>query len=383
MKTYDVLAACGMALALVCPGEFTPAATLEIGGITVPPPRLTIRSDLGATNVIEYTKVLATNQWQVLTNLVVTNSPYVVEDLTGAAAQRFYRVVIPAITNVPAGMVLVPAGSFTMGDPFNDSQDSWGEHPTHTVQVSGFYMDMYEVRKDLWDEVKTWAVAHGYGFDNPGLGRAANHPVHSVSWYDAVKWCNARSEKEGRVPAYYTDVTQNTVYRTGQIMVQNSWVKWDRGYRLPTEAEWEKAARGGANRHRFPWTNGDTITHDQANYYSTNTYAYDLSATRGYHPSYQAGAFPYTSPVGSFAPNGYGLYDMAGNLMEWCWDLWGTYSSGTQSDPRGPASGSFRVHRGGSWSLAAFYCRVAYRNRWVPSAAYNYAGFRTVLPPAP
>jgi formylglycine-generating enzyme required for sulfatase activity len=209
-------------------------------------------------------------------------------------------------------------------------------------------MDRYEVTKALWDEVHSWAIANGYSFEFGAQGKAANHPAHTMTWYDAVKWCNARSEKEGRVPAYYTSALQTTVYRSGQVNVDNSWVKWCTGYRLPTEAEWEKAARGGSSGQRFPW--GNTITHSQANYYSSTSNAYDISPTRGYHPTF-TGVSPYTSPVGYFGANGYGLYDMAGNVWEWCWDWYSSsyYSSSPGTDPRGPISGSYRVFRGGGW----------------------------------
>jgi len=281
--------------------------------------------------------------------------------------------------NPPSGMALIPAGSFMMGDTFSEGFST--ELPLHTVYVTGLYMDKYEVTKALWDDVYQWATNHGYSFDNAGSSingtnrsRGPDHPVYLINWYDMVKWCNARSEKEGRVPAYYTSVAHTMVYRSGQVNVQNDWVKWGAGYRLPTEAEWEKAARGGASGQRFPW--GNTISHVQANYFADpSSYPYDVNPSKGFHPIFGSD----TSPVGYFAANGYGLYDMAGNVFEWCWDWYGSYSSGSQTNPRGPTSSFGRVIRGASWGDVPHGCRVAFRLFYDPTAKASI-GFRSVLP---
>jgi sulfatase modifying factor 1 len=293
--------------------------------------------------------------------------------------------------NPPSGMAFIPAGSFMMGNCMDTNEGRADELPLHSVHVSAFYMDRYEVTKALWDEVYNWAtnrpvnLRYTFDYTDSGQGKASTHPAQMMTWYDMVKWCNARSEKEGRVPAYYTDAAQTNVYRSGQTNVQNDWVKWTTGYRLPTEAEWEKAARGGVSGHRFPWVASDDITHSQANYFSTNSYAYDTSLTRGYHPTFATGDNPYTGPVGYFAPNGYGLYDMAGNAWEWCWDWYSDsyYSSSPTNDPPGPTSGTsglYRIYRGASWASNAFRCRSAFRGSYNPTLRINSLGLRPVLP---
>ena len=170
--------------------------------------------------------------------------------------------------------------------------------------------------------------------------------------------------------------------RQGQVDVTNGMVKWGvNGYRLATEGEWEKAARGGLVGKRFP--NGDTISQTLANYYGqTGSYAYDLGPN-GFNAGWAVGGYPYTSVVGSFAENGYGLKDMAGNVWEWCWDWYGTLGSGGVTDPRGADTGASRVLRGGSWINYANYARVSYRLNTDPSGSSNGVGFRVVRSSVP
>ena len=368
---------------------FAAPGQLQVGLQVGSAPVITVTGAMGTPCEVQWSDSIAdSTRWFFLSNAVLGSSTEVT-DTTAVQTNdaRFYRAVV--LPN--PGMVLIPGGVFAMGDAF--SEGFVHEKPVHEVCVSAFYMDRHEVTRNVWDDVYVWAVNNGYSFDHFGSGKAATHPIQTINWYDAVKWCNARSEMEGRTPVYYTSAAQTTVYRTGQVNLTNPCVHWlADGYRLPTEAEWEKAARGAAMGWRFPW--GDTITFSDANYISFPIYTYDHGEPDGFHPQYATNDFPYTSPGGSFPANAYGLHEMTGNVWEWCWDAfdpnWYGQAGATESDTRGP-DGVFtnRVLRGGSWGDDASYARCAnrtYTALQAPTTANDVVGFRCVMrvpPPVP
>lgn len=347
---------------------------------------LEIHSGLGRPNLIEYKDNLETGVWKPFAKVFVTHSPYVLYDKIPFGVQRFYRGTVPELIEAtagefsPPGMVSVPSGRFLMGAYPSDGlvAEFAGERPAHEVRVGAFYMDRMEVTKGLWDEVVSWGRTRGYRFDSPCLGKRNDHPVHSVSWFDALKWCNARSEMNGLEPAYWLDADFTQVFKTGEAFPH---VRWNVGFRLPTESEWEGAARGGREGERFPWTPGHTISHERANYYSRPGRRYDPSEQAQFHPEFAVGEWPFTSPVGRFTPNAYGIYDLAGNVEEWCWDAYAGYEVSEVVDPRGPRVGSARVVRGGGWGTIPERCQVSSRHAVSASHAGFTQGFRCVYSP--
>jgi len=291
------------------------------------------------------------------------------------------RVRVVACDN---GMVMIPAGSYIRGDNLDSESDA----PVYQVFVNPFLMDSNLVSYSQWQTVYNWATNNGYSFDNPGYGKAANHPVVNINWYDAVKWCNARSEMEGVTPVYYVGTDLTIVLRTQDGSGGNVANKLGatNGYRLPTEAEWEKAARGGLSGQRFPWGNTISISETQADYLGLPAnYSYDLGP---YGTNSTAlvigGGAPWTTPVGSFPANGYGLFDMAGNVNEWCWEIYSStsYQAGQTNPPSyqgsGSTGGALCVIRGGSWTDNASVARCAARGHLTFLTATNTVGFRCV-----
>jgi len=338
-------------------------------------PALTI-APAGKQSVLYYSYSPTNYLLQSATNLATPNwvtandaMPVTATTVSNTVPARFFRLIY---TDPPTGMALIPAGSFLMGDTLDSEADAT---PTN-IFVSGFYMDVNLVSYGLWTNVHAYATANGYNFDNVGAGKGTNYPVESVDWYDCVKWCNARSQQAGLTPVYYTDAGFTQAYKTGQLAPYVNWAA--NGFRLPTEAEWEKGARGGLTGLRFPW--GNRIDENQANYFgSPGSYSYDWGPS-GTNAIGSVGGTPAISPVGSFDVNGYGLYDMAGNLFERCWDWYGSpYGQPTSINPTGPGTGSNRVTRGGFWNGNPASLRCACRNfLGVPGGSSASIGFRCV-----
>ena len=258
----------------------------------------------------------------------------------------------------PKGFVFVEGGTFQMGDHFAEGNNH--ELPVHTVTVSDFYMGKYEVTQAEWSQympAESWSSTHGVG---------DTYPAYYVNWYKTIKFCNLRSMAEGLTPCYTINSSTDPA-DWGAVPTSND-ATWDaaicnwsaNGYRLPSEAEWEYAARGGLHH-------GDNFRYSGCHEQSDLTnYAW-----------YSANSDFSTHPVGTKLPNQLGLYDMSGNLWEWCWDWYGSYTSDSVTNPYGPTTGSRRVSRGGGWDwYSPAVLRVAYRFDYTPYYSYADHGFR-------
>ncbi|MBS4029726.1 MAG: formylglycine-generating enzyme family protein [Ignavibacteriales bacterium] len=280
----------------------------------------------------------------------------------GAATTPYYLSNVDSVTfdsvdiTSSVEMISVQGGTFQMGS--NVSSD---EQPIHSVTLSNFSISTYEITYKQWNEAQDWGLSNGYT-DLPdgrkGYTGDSTHPVTEVSWYDIMKWCNALSEQNGRTPVYYSNSNFTTVYKTGNTDLQNTYVNWSaNGFRLPTEAEWEYAARGGIHA-------SDNYTYSGSNDVNAVAWNYNNSGSN-------------THLGGTKQANQLGIYDMSGNIWEWCWDWYGSYSSSAQTNPQGPTSGSHRVLRGGSFDSNYDACRVAVRvNGSGPDLRDFIIGFR-------
>ena len=262
----------------------------------------------------------------------------------------------PGVPNIE--MVWIPAGTFTMGSyRFGETQ--------HEVTLDGFYMGKYEVTQEQYQAV---IGLNPSGFMSGSGAGEGNLPVERVSWFDAVEYCNKLSEMTGRTPVYtITDRVPDNGYPITNATVTANWN--NSGYRLPTEAEWEYACRAGTTTN---FNTGDTITSLQANYNGRDNILYGDG---------NPGTFlERTSPVGSYEPNEWGLYDMHGNVGEWCWDWYDGYPTEAQTNPKGPSYGVVRLHRGGSWAHSDYDCLSSTRSNSAPDYVNDKVGFRLVRP---
>ncbi|HSA12170.1 MAG TPA: formylglycine-generating enzyme family protein [Candidatus Paceibacterota bacterium] len=298
---------------------------------------ITITGAVDRVHAIQTTTTPAQpNSWVDVAILTLPSSPYLYFDTQNPAiGNRFYRAVRVSVTT---NMIYIPPGSFTMGSPTSEV-DRWPEETQHTVVLTrGFYMGKYPVRQSEY--LAVMGVNPSRFPPTNGYPNNLNCPVEQVSWSDATNYCAKFTQQEaaaGRLaPGWH--------------------------YRLPTEAEWEYVCRAGTTT-RFSYG-------DDPGYVNLTAYAW-----------YWNNGMVTTHPVGQKMPNPWGFSDVHGNVLEWCLDWYGTYPSGTVTDPQGPSSGQDRVCRGGHYFHSAGNCRSAQRDHKTPTMVSDKIGFRLVLAP--
>ena len=251
------------------------------------------------------------------------------------AAQMVQKYLMLALRD--QNMVHVAGGTFKMGSTYRDAH--YDEKTIHDVTLSDYYICQHTVTQQQWQKIIG---------NNPSLFKGDNLPVENVSWYASMKYCNALSRHYGLKECYRINGTAVSLLNGGRG-----------GFRLPTEAEWEFAARGGKMSRNFKYAGSDNL--DEVAWYEGNSNS-------------------ETHSVCQKKSNELGLYDMSGYVREWCWDRYGSYPSSPQSNPLGAPSGSFRVYRGGSWSIDSFaHCRVSFRDYSMPGFRSGVLGMRLVF----
>jgi|BioPla2DNA2_1021312.scaffolds.fasta_scaffold03876_6 sulfatase modifying factor 1 len=270
-----------------------------------------------------------------------------ISDLEADRRQNQVRIITPPkLFDAYPEMVLVEGGSFLMG-----TQD--GKH-LHKVELSSFYIGKYPVTQKQWCKLMGSSLELGFGMGD-------YYPMYQISWYDTIKFCNLLSLAEGLKPCYTINGSADPT-NWGDVPIRSNKV-WDavtcdweaNGYRLSTEAEWEYTARGGRESRGYKYSGSDNI--DDVAWYTNNS-------------------DDIIHPVGKKKANELGIYDMSGNVCEWCWDWYGDYDPAFQTNPTGPVTGKYRLLRGGGWYSYAVNCHVFYRSYFNPSSSvYNY-GFR-------
>jgi formylglycine-generating enzyme required for sulfatase activity len=281
-----------------------------------------------------------------------TQTVVVAATQTAVVVAATQTAVAVAIQTAVITVISVPGGTYTQ----TDGTSSF----SHTI--STFKMGKYQVTSNLWNAVYQWAVANGYTFADVGAG-SGSAPVTTVSWRDVIVWCNAYSQEAGLTPCYtyFSAVIKDS---TNATACDNAVCVWENnGYRLPSEGEYQYAASYIDGSSWTPYNYASGATADYTNATATGLVAWYSANTSG------------TQAVGGKTANALGIYDMSGNVWEWCWDWYGTYP-GTSTDYRGPASGSYRVLRGGSYAAPASDLQVGGRNYDNPYLADGHVGFR-------